>query len=391
MMNDHFKNIKISDDIELKMNIYNLDTCIVNSFRRIVLADVVGNSFDKIIYKKNTSIINNEILSHRLSLIPLEIDITDADNVCVELEVSNSDYDKMSITSSDLKVTSGKINIIPNILLAELRHGEEISLKMYPIKGNGKKHAKFQPVSICSFKINEDVHIKQEIWDKLSVKSKKKLRKYCEETLSLDSDHYLYDNSIGAYGFKNFHENTKRKIINGVTSYLVDIGIMDKDVDKDVVIFNDQYYNKKYVYSFKLESHLVDPYIIFSKILYRFNQKIIDLQNKDIEIDNQSCNVGICFVIQGEGHTIGNILSRELQKDDRVKYSYYKMKHPFDRKIMLYLILNDEKSDETKCAKVLADSFKRIVKINNDLQKEWEFILKTKEKQKLDAQEIIEI
>ena len=93
-MNNHFKNIEINDDIELKMNIYNLDTCIVNSFRRIVLSDVISNAFDKIIIKTNTSIINNEILSHRLSLIPLEIDIDDIDNICVELEESNSDYDK---------------------------------------------------------------------------------------------------------------------------------------------------------------------------------------------------------------------------------------------------------------------------------------------------------
>jgi DNA-directed RNA polymerase subunit L len=387
-MNNHFKNIEISDDNELKMNIYNLDTCIVNSFRRIVLSDVVGNAFGNIIFRTNTSIINNEILAHRLSLIPLDIDIDDIDNICVELEVSNSDYDKTFVTSSDLKVTSGKIDIIPNILLVELRHGEKISLKMYPIKGNGKKHAKFQPVSVCCFKINEDIRIKDEIWNKLSERSKKKLRKYCKDTLSLNTHHYLYNNSIGTYGFKNFNENTKNKIVTGVKSYLVDNGIMDVD---DSVIFNDQYYNKKYVYSFKLESHLVDPYIIFSKILYQFNQKIIDLQNKDIEIDNQNCLSGICFVIQGEGHTIGNILSRELQKDDRVKYSYYKMKHPFDRKIMLYLILNDEKSDETKYAKVLADSFKRIVEINNDLQTEWEFILKKHEKQKLYNQEIIEI
>ena len=48
-MNNHFKNIEINDDIELKMNIYNLDTCIVNSFRRIVLSDVISNAFDKII------------------------------------------------------------------------------------------------------------------------------------------------------------------------------------------------------------------------------------------------------------------------------------------------------------------------------------------------------
>ncbi len=383
-MNNHFKNIKINDDIELIMNIYNLDTCVVNSFRRIVLSDVLGNSFDKIIIKTNTSIINNEILSHRLSLIPLEIDI--GDDICVELDVKNSDYDKMMITSSDLKVTSGEINIIPDILLLELRHGEQVSLQMHPVKGSGKEHAKFTPVSVCSFKIDEDVHIRQEIWDKLSVKNKKKCRKYCKEILSLNSDHYLYDNSIGTYGFKTFNENTKDKIMNGIKSYLVDIGI--SDVDKDVVIFSDQYYNKKHVYSFKLESHLVDPYVVFSKILYRFDKKIIELQNKDIEIDNKDCLAGVCFIIQGEGHTIGNILSRELQKDDRVKYSYYKMKHPFDRKIMLYLILNDEKSDETKYAKVLADSFKRIVKINKDLQEEWKLIL---EKKKLDLQEIIEI
>ena len=390
-MNNYFKDIEISDDVELKMSIYNLDTCIVNSFRRIVLADVIGTAFDNIIIQKNTSIINNEILSHRLSLIPLEIDHDDIDNICVELNIKNYDYDKKYITSSELRVTSGKIDIIPNILLVELRHGEEINLKMYPVKGNGKKHAKFQPVSVCCFKINEDVCVKEEIWNKLGKRGKKNLRKYCKDILSLNDYHYLYDNSIGAYGFKNFNENTKNKIVTGVKKYLSDNGIMDEDESKDVVIFNDQYYNKKYVYSFKLESHLVNPYIIFSKILYQFNQKIIDLQNKDIEIDNQSCNVGVCFIIEGEGHTIGNILSKELQKDDRVKYSYYKMKHPFDRKIMLYLILNDEKSDETKYAKVLADSFKRIVKINNDLQTEWKFILKTHEKQKLNNQEMIEI
>ena len=87
-MNNYFKDIEISDDVELKMSIYNLDTCIVNSFRRIVLADVIGTAFDNIIIQKNTSIINNEILSHRLSLIPLEIDIDidDIDNICVELD-----------------------------------------------------------------------------------------------------------------------------------------------------------------------------------------------------------------------------------------------------------------------------------------------------------------
>ena len=167
------------------------------------------------------------------------------------------------------------------------------------------------------------------------------------------------------------------------------IGIDIKEDSDDIVIFKDQYYNKKYGYSFKLETLLVNPYYIFSKILYHLNKKITDLQNKDIEIDYHSCNIGMCFIIEGEGHTIGNILARELQKDDRVKYSYYKQKHPFDRRILLYLILEEkENNNQTEYAIILADSFKRIVKLYKNLQEEWDLILQKKD---LNVNEIIEI
>ena len=87
-MSKHFKNIKVNADSELIMDIYGLDTSIVNSFRRIVLSDVECNAFDNIDIEKNTSIVNNEILSHRLGLIPLTLD--DIDEVCVELNVKNT-------------------------------------------------------------------------------------------------------------------------------------------------------------------------------------------------------------------------------------------------------------------------------------------------------------
>ena len=156
-----------------------------------------------------------------------------------------------------------------------------------------------------------------------------------------------------------------------------------------MVIFTDKYYNKKYVYSFKLESLLVNPYYIFSQILYHMNKKIIDLQNKDIEIDNYSCNVGICFIIDGEGHTMGTILAEEIQKDDRVKYSYYKQKHPFDKKILLYIILKEENDDnESEYAIILVDTFKRIVEMYQNLQAEWNLILQERD---VNMNEIIEI
>ena len=57
-MEKHFKNIKVDNELEFTMDIYGLDTCIVNSFRRIVLGDVMSNAFGKIELEINTSIIS---------------------------------------------------------------------------------------------------------------------------------------------------------------------------------------------------------------------------------------------------------------------------------------------------------------------------------------------
>ena len=88
--------------------------------------------------------------------------------------------------------------------------------------------------------------------------------------------------------------------------------------------------------------------------------------------------------IKNEGHTIGNILSCELQKDKRVKYSYYKIEHPFIRSLMLYIILEEDTEEKEVYAKILGDVFKRVLNICNSFQKEWNIILK-------DVIEVIEI
>jgi DNA-directed RNA polymerase subunit L len=381
-MSSHFKNIEINDDSQLIMDIYGLDTSIINSFRRIVLSDVLCNAFDKIDIEKNTSIINNEILSHRLGLIPLTID--DLDDVCVELDVKNTGYEKINITSSDLKVIQGELKIIPDILLVELKRGEEIKAKLYTSKKSGKIHAKYQPVSVCCFKIQEDVSINIDIWNKLTTRQKNKLRKLCIQDLPLSNTHYLEKNSIGTYGFKEHFKNTPEKIKNYIESYLIKCKISEEDVKDKSVIYQPQYCNKHLVYKFKMEPHLVNPYKIFSAILEELCNKIINLQNKDIEIIETDNNVGLCFEIKNEGHTIGNLLSTELQQDNRVKYSYYKVKHPFIRNIMLYIILEKEDEKEDIYAKILADAFKRVLSLCTNLKKEWAQILK-------DVMEIIEI
>lgn len=380
-MSKHFKNIKVNADSELIMDIYGLDTSIVNSFRRIVLSDVECNAFDNIDIEKNTSIVNNEILSHRLGLIPLTLD--DIDEVCVELNVKNTGYDQLNITSSDLVVTKGKLYIIPDILLVELKRGEEIQAKLYTSKKSGKIHAKYQPTSVCCFKIKEDISINLNLWQKLNKRQQIKLRKLCHTDLPLN-DYYLFDNSIGTYGFKEHFENTTEKIRKYIEAYLIKCGLSDSDVENKSLIFQKQFNNKKLVYQFRMESHIENPYKIFVAILEKLYEKISNLQNKDIEIMDTETIVGVCFEIKNEGHTIGNILSCELQKDKRVKYSYYKIEHPFIRSLMLYIILEEDTEEKEVYAKILGDVFKRVLNICNSFQKEWNIILK-------DVIEVIEI
>ena len=66
----------IEQDLEDKSTnflMYSLKTNIVNSLRRIMLSDYENNAFNQtnINIIENTSVLHNEIMKHRISLVPL--------------------------------------------------------------------------------------------------------------------------------------------------------------------------------------------------------------------------------------------------------------------------------------------------------------------------------
>lgn len=65
----------ISDnDEELVFDMVGVDAPIANALRRILLSEVPSVALETIFINKNTSIIQDEVLAHRLGLIPLRID-----------------------------------------------------------------------------------------------------------------------------------------------------------------------------------------------------------------------------------------------------------------------------------------------------------------------------
>lgn len=211
-------NIKIiiineSDDgMCLEFDLVHVEAPIANAIRRVLIAEVPTMAIEKIYLYQNTSVIQDEVLCHRLGLIPIHADPrlfempltrvigineagVDGDeeptgdpsrNVIFELKISCTRNPNCPKTASDPKekfdnamVYSKSLQWIPieqqdktlpyppamvhdDILIAKLRPGQEIEARCHCVKGIGRDHAKFSPVATASYRLLPDIKLKKE-------------------------------------------------------------------------------------------------------------------------------------------------------------------------------------------------------------------------------------
>ncbi|KAK3715062.1 hypothetical protein QZH41_012126, partial [Actinostola sp. cb2023] len=206
------KNFKIdviqmsSNDMEFDM--IGVDASIANAFRRILLAEVPTMAIEKVFIYNNTSIIQDEVLAHRLGLIPIcadarefvfrkegEDEVKDDTTLVFDLKVKctknknapkdATDPDELYINS---KVTTEHLKWIPtpqqakmyrpqdirpvqnDILIAKLRPGQELEIRMHAVKGIGQDHAKFSPVATASYRLLPEILITKPCEEELAEK-----------------------------------------------------------------------------------------------------------------------------------------------------------------------------------------------------------------------------
>ena len=159
--------IKILEKSEnfMKFIISNINPVIANTIRRILISEIPIFAIDDVIILENTSILNDEILAHRLGLIPLKSDpaysLKDRDKIAIRLSLNvSADEDKRTIYSGDL--VSDDPHIVPvykNIPIVKLERGQKIVLEAYAKLGVGKEHAKWQAVSTATYKYKPKITI----------------------------------------------------------------------------------------------------------------------------------------------------------------------------------------------------------------------------------------
>ncbi|UCC58804.1 MAG: DNA-directed RNA polymerase subunit D [Candidatus Bathyarchaeum sp.] len=153
----------------------------VNALRRIMLIEVPTMAIDEMVILENSSILHDEILAHRMGLIPLKTDLDSYNlpeeckceselgcNLCrSNLTLEAEATDKTTIVySGDLKSENPDITPVSSkIPLVKLAPEQRINLEAYARLGKGKNHVKWQPVSMCVYMYLPEIKVDLERCD----------------------------------------------------------------------------------------------------------------------------------------------------------------------------------------------------------------------------------
>ena len=213
------------NDNELVVEFINVDPSFVNALRRILIAEVPTVAIEKVFIWDNSSLLHDEVLAHRLGLIPIQMDArqldeyeddddgpTDRNTLVFKLVVScpvrppptesSTNYPDLETVRNDPELLQAAIEaaphtlyppdrpythhvyskdlewvpqgdqletlkhvapLHPDILIAKLRPGQAIQLEAHAHRGIGQDHAKYSPVATASYRCMPIIEILEPI------------------------------------------------------------------------------------------------------------------------------------------------------------------------------------------------------------------------------------
>ncbi|MGQ4914914.1 MAG: DNA-directed RNA polymerase subunit D [Candidatus Asgardarchaeia archaeon] len=248
------------DKLNLGFILSDVDVAFANAIRRIILTEVPVFAIDDVIIVENTSILFDEIIAHRLSLIPLttnletyqcpeyykeELDDESKIRCQVVLTLEKEANDKpVVVYSGDLE--SEDPSVVPvydNIPIVKLAPDQRLVVEAYARLGIGKLHAKWQPVSSVAYKYMPKIIVDTNKCDLcgdcvaacprniLSIKNEAliigdllrcTLCKACEESCPIDAIHVEWFNNQFIFQLESTGALPPEKIVDFAAQVLID-------------------------------------------------------------------------------------------------------------------------------------------------------------------------
>jgi DNA-directed RNA polymerase subunit L len=315
----YISNFKIEDDLlsfDLNNNKKDVKISLANAIRRTIISDIPTYAINEneVIFFENSSMLNNEFLKHRLSLIPINCELEDVnyDNLLISCKKTNSEENIMSVYVKDFIVkdivNNEELDILqifkyPNILFAKLQYNQTISFDAKLIRNNLEYGGSvFSPVSVCMYIFKIDTKIVNSITENMPEHEKRRFftqeveRVYSKNDIGEPS---AYQFSIEANGF----------------------------------------YQPKTILFFGLE------YLI--KRLNNVKTEFRNKKSKKISLLHNDDNPDFFeFLIDHENETVGNLLSTYMTYYENVFYCGYVIEHPLNNNILFRIKLKENNTLE---------------------------------------------
>jgi len=195
----------------VKFELYNTDLAIANALRRIMISEVPTMAIDLVEVRENTSCLHDEMIAHRLGLVPLQSsnmaqfvfhEDCHCNSMCEKCTVKftlvrRAGEEQLEVTSNNIEVNGASMMLAEEMPLQPVKFLTEAGEEEQPItivklaknqtvefecvakKGIGKIHAKWSPVSTCVMRKQPIVELNRDKLMDLSEDQRKTFVKKC--------------------------------------------------------------------------------------------------------------------------------------------------------------------------------------------------------------------
>ena len=175
-----------------------IEAPLANALRRIMISEVPTMAIEDVDLYQNTSVIPDEVLAHRLGLIPIKANPNDFKYKKPEDNHNNENSILFKLHKKCIRLPDGRIEgdyvyskdlewiplngqeimdikpVNDDILIAKLGPGQEIEAELRCEKGIGATHTKWSPVCTASYRLMPHIVISRELVGKEAKILKKK-------------------------------------------------------------------------------------------------------------------------------------------------------------------------------------------------------------------------
>lgn len=359
-----------------------------NTLRRIILTGVETIAFrsdmtstgstTNVNIKHNDTPMTNEMLADRIGLIPIHIKeplTWKGDDYYFTIDVKNDKDSIGYVTASDFKITketkiedleekveeietalffppnhlTGDTPLITTLQPRTSTHVQKIHIVAKATKGTGREHARFSPVSQCSYEYTVDDNperIDALFFKWLSVSKKIE---------NIDKKSERYDKLLREF-------NTMQR--------------------KRCFLINEK--NEPYSFDFAIETVgvLSIPYIVHRacEVAENMCSMYVNLDKSvpsEVTITSTDSRIiGYDFLFRGHDHTLGNLLQTWLvehhiegKASPKITYAGYSIPHPLRDEMLLRIGVDDD--EELTARKAIAAAAKGCVEMFRKLRNEW--------------------